>query len=197
MPLVSTAVAIAGARSGRVISFATDTVPALAASPSQAQDIFKLKQRSPDKPLILMAATLTELLDFVDCDREASTIWRQTAKAKLPGAITLVLPVNELGRELNPGSTTIGIRIPACQDAIAILQQTGALLTTSANQSNEPPLRKMGEIADAFPQVLVVRDRDPAETTGSGLPSTVLKWANSGWLLLRQGQIGVDDLPGF
>jgi L-threonylcarbamoyladenylate synthase len=194
MALVTMAALVAGARSGRVISFPTDTVPAIAASAARADAIFALKERPQDKPLILMAARLAELLDFVDTNHPALEIWQRLACAKLPGALTLVLPANERGRQLNHGAMTLGIRIPKCDRAIAVLQQTGSLLTTSANRSGELPLRELGKIDAQFPHVLVMRDRDPNAITGSGLPSTVVKWTDDGWQVLRQGQIRIDNL---
>jgi L-threonylcarbamoyladenylate synthase len=194
MTMVTMAALVAGARSGRAISFPTDTVPALAAIASQAAAIFALKDRSLDKPLILMAARLDELLDFIDTKHPALPIWRHLACAKLPGALTLILPANERGKQLNPGATTLGIRIPNCAEAIAILQQTGPLLTTSANKSGEPPLRELGKIAACFPQVLAIADRSKSAIVGSGLPSTVIQWTDDGWQVLRQGQVNVDDL---
>ena len=50
---------------GKLVSFPTDTVPALATLPSKAQLIFAAKQRSQDKPLILMGAGATDLWPYV------------------------------------------------------------------------------------------------------------------------------------
>ena len=44
MALVSLAALVAGARSGKLVSFPTDTVPALAVRPDRSADIFTLKQ---------------------------------------------------------------------------------------------------------------------------------------------------------
>ncbi len=191
MALVSLAALIAGARSGKLVSFPTDTVPALAVRPDRASDIFKLKQRSPDKPLILMAASWQELLPFID--NKALATWQQVAQKYFPGAVTLVLPASDRGCQLNQGFRTLGVRIPDCKIAIAILQQTGAMLTTSANKSNQPPLRKMLEIAEGFPSVLTLGDGiSISERSGSGLPSTVIEWTADGWLVRRQGAVQVD-----
>ncbi|MBD2178182.1 L-threonylcarbamoyladenylate synthase [Pseudanabaena sp. FACHB-1998] len=190
MGLVCLSALIAGARSGKLVSFPTDTVPALAVRPDRSGDIFTLKQRSPDKPLILMAASWQELLPFIDRANSDLPKWEQTAHKYFPGAITLVLPASDRGCTLNQGFTTLGVRIPDNKMAIAILQQTGAMLTTSANKSNEPPLRKMLEISTSFPSVWTLGDViDIAETTGSGLPSTVVEWKPEGWLVRRQGAI--------
>ena len=188
MALVSLAALVANARSGKLISFPTDTVPALAVSPDRSADIFILKQRSPDKPLILMAASWQELLPFIDVDHPALATWQQVAQKYFPGAVTLVLPASDRGSKLNQGFTTLGVRIPDCKVAIAILQQTGAMLTTSANKSNQPPLRKMVEIDLSFPTVMTLGEGlSIVEPLGSGLPSTVVEWTIDGWKVRRQG----------
>jgi L-threonylcarbamoyladenylate synthase len=194
MALVTMAALVAGARSGRVISFPTDTVPALGVIASQSSAIFALKERPEHKPLILMAASLEELFAFIDTEHPALSNWQQLASAKLPGALTLVLPANKRGQQLNPGAQTLGIRMPNNGSAIALLQQTGALLTTSANKSGAPPLRELGKIAENFSDVLVLHDRDLVAIAGSGEPSTVIKWTEDGWQVLRQGQVSVANL---
>ena len=190
MTLVSLSSLVAGARSGRLVSFPTDTVPALAVRPDRSADVFVVKERSPDKPLILMAASWQEFLPFIDVENPALVTWRQVAQKYFAGAVTLVLPASDRGFALNQGFTTLGIRIPDSKTAIAILQQTGALLTTSANKSKEPPLRRMLEIDQAFPTVMTLGDGvNISEQTGIGLPSTVVEWSDDRWLVRRQGAI--------
>ena len=190
MSLVSLAALVAGARSGKLVSFPTDTVPALAVRPDRSGDIFMLKERSPDKPLILMAASWQEFLPFIDIENPALVTWQETASKYFAGAVTLVLPASDRGCQLNQGFTTLGIRIPDSKTAIAILQQTGAMLTTSANKSNQPPLRKMTEINTLFPNVLTLGDAiDINELSGSGLPSTVVEWTADNWIVRRQGAV--------
>ena len=50
---------------GKVVSFPTDTVPALAVQPERSKLIFALKQRPQDKPLILMGASAADLWSYV------------------------------------------------------------------------------------------------------------------------------------
>ena len=190
MALVSLADLIKGAKDGKLVSFPTDTVPALAVRPDCSADIFTLKQRSLDKPLILMTASWQDLLPYINIDNPALKTWQQAAHTYLPGAVTLVLPASDHGCKLNQGISTLGVRIPNGKMAIAILQQTGAMLTTSANKSNSPPLRKMIEIAENFPRVLTLGNEiDINELSGSGLPSTVVEWTMDGWIVRRQGAV--------
>ncbi|PZV14743.1 MAG: hypothetical protein DCF20_12220 [Pseudanabaena sp.] len=190
MALVSFAALVASARSGKLVSFPTDTVPALAVRPDRSADIFTLKQRSLDKPLILMAARWEEFLPFLDIAHPALEIWQQTAQKYFAGAVTLVLPASDRGCSLNRGFQTLGVRIPDNKTAISILQQTGGVLTTSVNKSNEPPLRRMLEIDEAFSSVMVLGDGiSNTEQLGSGLPSTVVEWTADGWIVRRQGAV--------
>ena len=192
MPEVSRSNIITKAIAGEVISFPTDTVPALAVKPELAQKIFTIKKRPATKPLILMAASIAELLPYIRGTKQEIDLWQQTAKKYWPGAITLVLPASsQVPQVMNPQDpNTIGIRVPNCSIALDILSQTGPLATTSANYSGEAPLTEMSAIAKAFPQVCVLAAKTiDVETSPSGKPSTVVKWSDRNWLVLRQGSI--------
>lgn len=189
MVLVSQAALIEGAIAGKVVSFPTDTVPALAVRPPQADLIFTLKQRSLDKPLILMGATFDQILPYIQGTRDEMNLWRQITQQYWPGALTLVLPASELvPQAMNPRDpSTLGVRVPDCAIARDILQETGPLATTSANRSGEPPLESLTAIATAFPPVLALEMTESPQA--SGLPSTVVKWTGTGWEILRQGSV--------
>lgn len=196
MPLVSLETLIAGAIAGQLVSFPTDTVPALATRPEHADQIFAAKQRRPDKPLILMAATAPALWPFTTGSPAEQAIWQAIAARHWPGALTLVLPAStQVPRSLNPlDPTTIGLRVPNAEITRRILSQTGPLATTSANLSGEPPLVDMRAIAEQFPSALVL---DPTSLPSppvpiSGIPSTVAKWQEGNWQILRQGAITLD-----
>jgi L-threonylcarbamoyladenylate synthase len=184
---------IVATNNGNLISFPTDTVPALASKPECAELIFAAKQRSQDKPLILMAGDISDFWQFTTGDDRELAIWQAVADRYLPGALTLVLPASNLIPDvMNPlGNRTIGLRVPNCDLARSILRQTGALATTSANLSGEPALLTMAAINECFPDVYTL-DLD-AEIPTSGQPSTVIQWLGSGWQILRQGAIEFID----
>ncbi len=196
MTQVSMSALVAGARTGQLVSFTTDTVPALAVRPDCSELIFAAKQRSQDKPLILMGAFPASLWPFVKGTATEMEIWQQVAQKYWPGALTLVLPASaEVPGVMNPTDpTTIGIRVPDSKIAIAILSQTGPLATTSANRSGEPPLQTMAEIEANFPAVLTLQNTDleADKLITTGVPSTVAKWTGSGWTILRQGGIQLE-----
>ena len=153
MPLVTQAELIQKAIAEKVVSFPTDTVPALAVLPQKADLIFDLKQRATDKPLILMAATLDEIWTYVLGTAEERAVWQAIAERYWPGQLTLVLPASDrVPAGMNPlNSGTIGIRIPDSAIALEILAQTGPLATTSANLSGQPPLIQMSAYKEMQP----------------------------------------------
>ncbi|MEO1403911.1 MAG: L-threonylcarbamoyladenylate synthase [Cyanobacteria bacterium J06635_1] len=212
MPSLSLPEFIAAACSGEaVVSFPTDTVPAVACRPEASELIYQLKRRDRTKPLILMGADAEDLWPYVQGGDADWSVWQQTAEQYWPGQLTLVLPASErVPPAINsqfPG--TIGVRVPDQPIARYLLGFTGPLATTSANLSGQPPLQTPAEIAAQFPEVVmlsdealeqvkteVLADLSPTATWTdidqgkvSGMPSTVVKWSQQGWEVIRQGAI--------
>ena len=199
MTQVSINTLVEGAISGNhIVSFPTDTVPALATLPDRAELIFAAKRRRQDKPLILMAASAEALWPYVQGSPAELNLWQQVAASYWPGALTLVLPASPLvPTAMNAiDRTTIGIRVPNFSLALKILGETGPLATTSANLSGQAPLESVAEIEAQFPEVLTLMPSELATVaTGaiaSSLPSTVAKWTGSNWEILRQGAIELE-----
>ncbi len=202
MPQVSFPDLVTKVRSGEhLVSFPTDTVPALGARPDRAGLIFTAKQRQLDKPLILMAANLGDLWAYVNGSPAERQIWQHVIDRYLPGALTLVLPASDLvPPAMNPTQpTSIGVRVPNHAIARAILNETGPLATTSANRSGQPPLQTMAAIAAAFPAVVTLTPaaeatlQRSAPLAPSGIPSTVIRWTGTCWEILRQGAVHLDE----
>ena len=182
MVQVSLGSVVAGAKAGKLVSFPTDTVPALAVLPERGELIFAAKQRSYEKPLILLAARASQLWSFVLCHEDEYKIWQIVAERHWPGALTLVLPASAQVPEALFGilpatePRTVGIRVPDCAIAQSILEQTGPLATSSANLSGQPPLQTMSEIEAQFPNVLTLSTESIEEIQQNSSPSTVAKW---------------------
>lgn len=206
MPQVTLTSLIEAAQTGdRIISFPTDTVPALAVRPDRAELIFAAKQRSQTKPLILMAAEAIDLWAYLAGSETDRQIWQAVMEQYWPGALTLVLPASDrLPPQINPTNpTTVGIRVPNHAIARYILQQTGPLATTSANLSGQPPLQTQADIESHFPFVLTLLPSEiealnlplPSGAIASlafpqsNTPSTVAQWTSQGWTILRQGRV--------
>jgi L-threonylcarbamoyladenylate synthase len=165
--------------------FPTDTLPALAACPSAADQLWTLKRRPADKPLILMAASSEALLASLGTPLHPE--WLEMAAWAWPGAVTLVLPASgPVAEALHPGGRSLGLRLPACPEALALLECSGPLATTSANRSGEPAATTADEAARQFPDV--PRLAPVPWPAAAGVASTVIAWRQEGgWRLLRAG----------
>ena len=175
-----------------VIAMATDTLPALAARPEAAGQLWQLKGRRLEKPLILMGAAADQLWQALDIKPQAA--WQQ-AMDHWPGALTLVVPHSgPLARWLNPAQpTSLGLRVPDHEATRALLRRSGPLATTSANPSGQPALLEPDAIARAFPQVLLA---GPFPWSApSGRASTVVAWRSGRWITLREGAVPTTDWP--
>ena len=202
MTQVSLNALIEGAKSGKLVSFPTDTIPALAVQPEKSELVFQAKRRSQTKPLILMADKPESLWPYIVGSAEELELWQQTAEKYWPGALTLVLPASEkVPPAINPleyrrqdGAPTVGMRVPNCDLARKILERTGPLATTSANISGQPALKTTAEIEAQFPEVLTLVPQElETMTSSSGLASTVAKWNQElGWEVLRQGSVRLE-----
>jgi len=191
MSAVLDAVALAARlAAGEAVLFPTDTLPALASAPSVAPMLWRLKRRPPDKALILMGADLEQLVGLIGVPWRSE--WLEQAHRCWPGATTLVLPIaGPLVEVLNPGGSSLGLRVPASSLACELLRLSGPLATTSANPSGAPPATDADQAAAAFPGL--ARLAPLPWPPGSGAPSRVLAWCEppdserDPWQVLRPG----------
>ena len=180
-------------KNGSAALFPTDTLPAIAASPESALQLWELKKRPKNKPLILMGGGSEELLKYVipiawdDVIGMASKYW--------PGSLTMVLPSNKepFIEQLNLCNSSIGIRVPDCNLARELLNWTGPLATTSANIAGQPSSKNAEEALTYFPTLPCL---GPLPwPTCSGSASTVIEWERkNSWKLLRAGSMVPSEL---
>ncbi|MFM9108420.1 MAG: L-threonylcarbamoyladenylate synthase [Chloroflexota bacterium] len=185
-------------REGGVVSFPTDTVYALAASlafPDALERIYDLKGRDEAKPLPVLLSAPARLRDVaagVD-DRLldlADRFW--------PGPLTIVLPARDglpaaaTGRDA-AGGRTVAVRVPDHFLAIEVIERAGgAVGSTSANRSGDPPARSAAEVLAQLPAGFdILLDGGVAP---GGVPSTVVEAGPDGVRVLREGAIARETL---
>lgn len=205
-PVLAPADLAAHLQAGGAALFPTDTLPALAVRPQQATLLWQLKARPANKPLILMGADLSQLCQLLQPPGSSPWLeaWLEKARCCWPGAVTLVLPIEgEITDALNPGGTSLGLRVPDCAPARELLRCTGPLATTSINRSGEPAALDADGAAACFPDL--PRLAPLPWPAGSGRASTVLAWPmqqqqvsspsspHGKWCLLRSGATIPDD----
>ena len=192
MNLVDCKSALKTLKSGLPIIFPTDTLPAIGCLPKFSNTIYKFKKRDRDKPLILMGSEYKQLIDYVhesakeDFEKIASKYW--------PGALTMVIPASEQQDAfLTSKDYTLGLRIPNSFIAQSLIQETGPLLTSSANISGFTGSITIESIALDFPSVEILGPI-PWEKS-SGKASTIISWKKRGdWRLIREGEVLVREL---
>lgn len=179
--------AVAAARRGELIVFPTDTVYGIATrpdDPAATRRLFEAKHRPLDLTLPVLVGNATQAREIARFDGRADRL----AQALWPGGLTLVLPrtPSSQGWDLGGDPDSIGVRAPNHPLASAVLAG-GALATTSANRSGEPPATTCEELVAAFDgdvEVYLCQD-DPLV----GGPSAVVSLLGDRPEILRAGDL--------
>jgi L-threonylcarbamoyladenylate synthase len=139
--LLSAAQAAGHLQAGRIIAYPTEAVYGLGCDPeneSAVRAILHLKQRSPDAGLILIADNFQRLGPFVNL---AAATNLDAAMATWPGPVTWLIPrAGSVPDWLAGNHSTIAVRVtdhPVARELCAAFG--GAIVSTSANRSSEPP----------------------------------------------------------
>lgn len=126
---------------------ATDTVYGVVArlqSPTAVEKLYRIKHGSISRPVgTVLVASADQLRDIVDSQyiEKASAFW--------PGPVSVILPVNGLDYAHN-GLGSLPFRIPADEQLVAILKQTGPLATSSANLPMQPTATTIQQAKEYF-----------------------------------------------
>ncbi len=186
-------VAAEALRRGGIVAYPTETfygLGALARDPAAVARLAAVKGRPDGKPLPLVAADRAQVDEVAELGAAAARL----ADAFWPGPLTLVLPARPgLPAEITAGTGTVGIRVPGSDVARALARAAGgAIVSTSANLSGEPPPSAPGELAPALVARLDLV-LDGGRTPG-GLPSTVVAVERGGVRLVREGAVPFRDV---
>ncbi len=169
---------------GGVIAYPTEAVYGLGCLPYDyfaVTRILSLKNRPVQKGLILVAANVEQLSGYIEFPDEAV---RQRVLSSWPGPVTWVLPAKqEVPGWLRGNHKTIAVRVSNHEVVRRLCEQTGALVSTSANPSNRPPARSALKVRDYFGQSL---DYILQASIGSNRRPTEIRDACSD-KVLRQG----------
>lgn len=171
-----------------VVAIPTETVYGLAARvdrPDAIDQIFTLKNRPRENPLIVHLASPASLSHYTDEPIEPAllSLW--------PGPLTLVLPSKNLSSTITAGLPTAAFRVPDHPLALALLAQTGPLVAPSANLSGTPSATHPSHIEHDFGPDFPLLDGGPC---ANGLESTILAKKNGLWRILRLGALSAETL---
>lgn len=165
---------------GEVAAVPTETVYGLAASlrfPQAIEQIYLLKKRPANNPLIIHIASREDLPPASNLDALIEAFW--------PGPLTLVLPNDTISEKARAGLPTAAFRMPAHPLTRALIQLTGPLVMPSANLSGKPSATTPEHVEEDFGSDFPILDGGPVT---HGVESTILCFAQK-WKIIRQGAI--------
>jgi L-threonylcarbamoyladenylate synthase len=183
---------------GGVAVFPADTVYGLATDPDSDEGIwriYRLKGRPPGKPAAVMFFDLDLALAALP---ELEERTRSALTRLLPGGITVLLPnpQERFRRACAPDASTLGLRVPRLEGALAPLAgMRWPVLQTSANVSGGPDPRRVDEVPEQIRQ-----NADAVLDAGElpGTPSTVVDLRRyedaSEWRVIREGAVPADRI---
>ena len=184
------ALAVAELRAGKLIIFPTDTVYGVGADPfSEAaiNRLYTVKRRAVDKGIPVLIADADDLKQLVS---HVPPLAAALIEQFWPGALTLILPKKAgLPANLSPNDG-VAVRMPDNGATRAFIRAAGgAVATSSANRSGQPPARSAAKaLADLgrFVHVALDGGLSPQERA-----STILDCTSDPPRLLRPGPVSL------
>ena len=165
---------------GRPVVLPTDTVYGLCTTPLAPESLARLKGRSADQPIALLASEVDILLELVPELPEAPV------RSLLPGRLTLIFRNPEGRFPLLSPQGTIGVRVPQLRGAARrIVTRAGAVAATSANLHGGDDPRRLDEVPEEIRREAVLIDGGDLP----GTPSTVVDLTGAAPVVLREGAV--------
>ena len=135
---------------GEVIAYPTEAVWGFGCAPDNElglQRLLQLKQRDWRKGLLLVAASIEQLQHYINFDVEQI----KQLKQHWPASTTYVFRHNQQVSELlSGGRETLAVRVSKHPIVKLLCQQTGALVSTSANASGQAPIKSQFALMRQF-----------------------------------------------
>ncbi|MGY3903605.1 Sua5/YciO/YrdC/YwlC family protein [Aeromonas lusitana] len=167
--------AVAALRADGVIAYATEAVFGLGCDPDSeaaVQRLLTIKQRPVEKGLILIAADIAQLQDYIDLD-QLSAEQLARVQASWPGPFTWIMPARATTPTWLTGRfDTLAVRVSGHPQVQALCRAYGKpLVSTSANLTGEEPARSTTEIGVQLARMLAYIL--PGEVGGQANPSEI------------------------
>ena len=177
-------------KKGSIGILPTDTVYGLVGSARSKQAITRLyslksRQRQPGTTIAASTDQLASIGFPIAALQHAKPFW--------PNALSVEMSASQIPDYLKVGQPVMAARIPSHPELLALLTQTGPLMTTSANTPGAPTSRTINEAAAYFgDEVDFYVD---AGDLGERPPSTIIGFSEAGEVIVyRQGAVEVESL---
>lgn len=174
---------------GKIGVIPTDTIYGIVGSalkPEVVEQIYQLRKRSKDKPMIILISSLEDLNQF---NIKLTNQQREFLEKNWPNPLSVVLPCD--GKQfiyLHRGTNSLAFRMPNNKKLLDIIKNTGPLVAPSANFEGQKPAKNIEEAKKYFGEnVSFYLD----EGTTDGNSSTLVRFENNALEILRQGSFKV------
>ncbi len=181
-------------KDSQVVAFPTDTVYGLGIRYDSEVAVNRLKeakQRDANKPFPLMVSNISQIDQVAYLDPDYSEV----IKHLMPGALTIIVKKKAVIPDYaTNGKDTIAIRMPDDKFVLALLEELGPLLVTSANMSGEKAANDEKEVLEQLD------GRIAAVVKGhslSAIPSTIIDLTAKQIKILRQGEITCEQIQPY
>lgn len=179
---------------GGLVAIPTETVYGLGANgldETAVAEIFRVKGRPQDNPLILHVAQAEDMARF--CHHIPPAAYALAEKF-WPGPLTMVLPArNIVPKRTTAGLSTVAVRCPDCQVTRDIIRLAGVpIAAPSANLSGKPSTTTAQHVRhDHDGKIQAIVDGGPCRV---GVESTIVDLTDQRPRLLRPGGITPEQL---
>lgn len=181
-------------RKGELVAFPTETVYGLGANVydvSAVKNIFRVKRRPSDNPLIVHIWSLEQMWGLVE---SIPLMFWVLADRFMPGPLTLVMKRSNLVPDVvAAGLPTVAVRMPDHPVALALLKEAGVpIVAPSANLSGKPsPTAALHVREDLDNKIAAILDGGPCRI---GVESTVLDITRRVPVILRPGGVTKEEI---
>ncbi len=179
-------------RGGAVGVLPTDTIYGLVAAAGNqeaAGRVYSLKSRDK-KPGTIIAASINQLVDLGIPRR-----YLKPVEQYWPGSVSIIVPAEANLSYLHLGKFSLACRIPKDEKLQRLLEETGPVLTTSANHPGEPQASTINQAEKYF------KDQVDFYVDGGDLSkreaSTIIRIVDDAVEIVRQGSVKIDEASGL
>ena len=141
-------------KQGAVVVKKTDTLYGIIASadiPEAVERIYQLKERSQEKPFIVLLSHMRDLKRFSPV---LNSRMLRVLEEKWPGKTSIIIPLGDESRQkffyIHRGFGSIAFRIPQDKELRDFLSLTGPVVAPSANKEGFPPAKSIEEAFEYF-----------------------------------------------
>lgn len=176
-------------KDGKVGVIPTDTIYGIVGSALNSktvEEIYRLRKRAKDKPMIILISSLEDLKKFgINVNKKQNEFLQK----HWPNPLSVVLKCNDKKfNYLHRSTNSLAFRMPKNEQLSNILKKTGPLVVPSANVEGEKPAENIDQAKKYFGnQVDFYLDGGTINSTSS----TLVGFENDSVKILRQGKFRI------